>query len=59
MIIRAICFDLMDTVLYDPYREALVAATGVDLKTAARARDHRPASHVETTSSTHRDKTCF
>jgi HAD superfamily hydrolase (TIGR01509 family) len=37
--IRAICFDLMDTVLYDPYREALVAATGVDLKTAARARD--------------------
>lgn len=37
--IRAVCFDLMDTVLYDPYREALVAAAGVDLKTAARARD--------------------
>ena len=39
--IRAICFDLMDTVLYDPYREALEAATGVDLKTAAKARDPR------------------
>jgi HAD superfamily hydrolase (TIGR01509 family) len=37
--IRAVCFDLMDTVLYDPYREALVAATGVDLETAAKARD--------------------
>ncbi|WP_437941229.1 HAD family hydrolase [Sorangium sp. So ce341] len=25
-IVRAVCFDLMDTVLYDPYREALAAA---------------------------------
>ena len=24
--VRAVCFDLMDTVLYDPYREALAAA---------------------------------
>jgi FMN hydrolase / 5-amino-6-(5-phospho-D-ribitylamino)uracil phosphatase len=37
--IRAICFDLMDTVLHDPYRDAIEAATGVDLRTAAGARD--------------------
>lgn len=29
----------MDTVVYDPYREALIAATGVPLEIAARARD--------------------
>jgi hypothetical protein len=27
--IRAVAFDLMDTVLRDPFREALLAATGV------------------------------
>lgn len=37
--LRAVCFDLMDTVLYDPYREALFAATGLDLATLAAARD--------------------
>lgn len=37
--ISAVCFDLMDTVLYDPYREALAAAISVDLATAHRSRD--------------------
>jgi HAD superfamily hydrolase (TIGR01509 family) len=41
MTIAALCFDLMDTVLHDPYREAIEAATGLDLHTASKARDPR------------------
>ena len=37
--LRAVCFDLMDTLIYDPYREALHAATGLDLATLAAVRD--------------------
>lgn len=36
---RAVCFDLMDTVLRDPYKEALTAATGLSLKELAAVRD--------------------
>lgn len=32
---RAILFDLMGTVVYDPYAEAIEAATGLDLEAAA------------------------
>lgn len=32
-------FDLMGTVIYDPYREALEAATGMELTSVFRARD--------------------
>lgn len=35
----AILFDLMGTVIYDPYLEALQAATGMSLATTFRARD--------------------
>ena len=41
--LRAVLFDLMDTVLYDPYRESIEAATGVDVRTAL----------------AHNDKTCW
>src|SRR5690349_18296671 len=43
--IRAVVFDLMDTVLYDPYREAIEAATGksVALLGASRDREAWPA----------------
>jgi FMN hydrolase / 5-amino-6-(5-phospho-D-ribitylamino)uracil phosphatase len=34
--LRAVCLDLMGTVVYDPYKEALEAATGVDLARLAR-----------------------
>jgi HAD superfamily hydrolase (TIGR01509 family) len=37
--LTAVCFDLMDTVIYDPFREAIEAGTGLDLKTAAKHRD--------------------
>ncbi|MGK4005684.1 HAD-IA family hydrolase [Sorangium sp. So ce1036] len=37
--VRAVCFDLMDTVLYDPYREALAAATRAVPFDLAEARD--------------------
>lgn len=37
--IRAVCFDLMGTVLTDPYRDALQAATGLELATIAEVRD--------------------
>lgn len=37
--LRALCLDLMDTVLRDPYVEAIRAATGLDLATVARLRD--------------------
>ncbi|WP_324293052.1 MULTISPECIES: HAD-IA family hydrolase [Sorangium] len=43
-IVRSVCFDLMDTVLYDPYREALAAA----IRTAA------PGDVAR-----HRDPTCW
>ncbi|HTN90811.1 MAG TPA: HAD-IA family hydrolase [Sorangium sp.] len=42
--VRAVCFDLMDTVLYDPYREALAAA----IRTGSPAEVAR-----------HRDPTCW
>ncbi|WP_437310434.1 HAD family hydrolase [Sorangium sp. So ce388] len=42
--VRAVCFDLMDTVLYDPYREALAAAI-------------RAGSPAEV--ARHRDPTCW
>jgi len=37
--IRAIAFDVMDTLLSDPFREALLAATGLELAELARRRD--------------------
>ncbi|AUX41885.1 haloacid dehalogenase [Sorangium cellulosum] len=37
--VRAVCFDLMDTVLYDPYREALAAATRARAAELAKYRD--------------------
>ena len=36
---RAVLFDLMDTVLRDPYREALRAATGLELREIGAARN--------------------
>ncbi len=39
--LRALCFDLMDTLLYDPYREALQAAIGADVATVAELIDPR------------------
>lgn len=35
----ALLFDLMGTVVHDPYIEALEAATGMDIRTAAAVRD--------------------
>lgn len=35
----ALLFDLMGTVVYDPYIEALEAATGMDVRSAAAVRD--------------------
>jgi HAD superfamily hydrolase (TIGR01509 family) len=40
-VIRAVVFDLMDTVLRDPYREAIEAATGLPLADAVKLRDPR------------------
>ncbi|MPZ88501.1 MAG: HAD-IA family hydrolase [Nitriliruptorales bacterium] len=40
--LRALCLDLMGTVLHDPYLEALQAATGLDVVTAHQFKD--PAS---------------
>jgi HAD superfamily hydrolase (TIGR01509 family) len=40
-VIQAVAFDLMDTILRDPYREALEAATGLALADVARLRDPR------------------
>ncbi|HWB72404.1 MAG TPA: HAD-IA family hydrolase [Egibacteraceae bacterium] len=37
--LRALCLDLMDTVVHDPYPEALRAATGLDLASVRRLRD--------------------
>ncbi len=37
--LRAVVFDLMDTVVRDPYREALEAATGLPLRELFRRRD--------------------
>ena len=37
--IRAVAFDLMDTVLSDPFREALQAATGLELEDLFARRD--------------------
>jgi HAD superfamily hydrolase (TIGR01509 family) len=34
-----VCFDLMGTVVYDPYLEALEAGTGMDLAAAHRVKD--------------------
>jgi 2-haloacid dehalogenase/putative hydrolase of the HAD superfamily len=34
-----VCFDLMGTVVYDPYLEALEAATGLDISAAHRVKD--------------------
>lgn len=34
-----VCLDLMGTIVYDPYLEALEAATGLDFATAAAVRD--------------------
>lgn len=36
---RAVCFDLMDTVLRDPYKEALTAATGLALRELGEVRN--------------------
>jgi FMN hydrolase / 5-amino-6-(5-phospho-D-ribitylamino)uracil phosphatase len=38
-VLSAVCFDLMDTVLYDPYREALRAATGLEPAELAGVKD--------------------
>lgn len=45
--LRAVCFDLMDTVVRDPYREAMIAATGADLETIAPWRDPHCWSEFE------------
>lgn len=37
--LTALCLDLMDTIIADPYREALHAATGMDTATLAAVRD--------------------
>ncbi|MDP8969124.1 MAG: HAD-IA family hydrolase [Actinomycetota bacterium] len=37
--LRALCLDLMDTVVHDPYVVAVEAATGLDLETVHRLRD--------------------
>jgi HAD superfamily hydrolase (TIGR01509 family) len=37
--LRVLCLDLMDTIVADPYREALRAATGLDLAEIAALRD--------------------
>lgn len=37
--IRAVAFDIMDTLLYDPFREALLAATGLSLAELRTRRD--------------------
>lgn len=37
--IRALLIDLMDTVIYDPYRESILAATGMDHLKAFRIND--------------------
>lgn len=37
--VRVVCFDLMDTVLYDPYREAVRAATGMGISELRTLRD--------------------
>lgn len=37
--LRALCLDLMGTLLYDPYLEALEAATGLDATVAHRFKD--------------------
>jgi HAD superfamily hydrolase (TIGR01509 family) len=37
--LRALCLDLMGTLIYDPYLEALETATGLDIETAHRFRD--------------------
>lgn len=37
--LRAVCFDLMGTLLYDPYREAVRAATGLELAELAELKD--------------------
>ncbi|WP_437552733.1 HAD-IA family hydrolase [Sorangium sp. So ce367] len=50
--VRAVCFDLMDTVLYDPYREALAAA----IRSAAPA---APAAPAPPEIAKHRDPTCW
>lgn len=40
-VVRAVLFDLMDTVIRDPYREAIEAATGLPLAAALPLRDPR------------------
>jgi HAD superfamily hydrolase (TIGR01509 family) len=37
--LRALCLDLMGTLVYDPYLEAIEAATGIDAEKAGRFRD--------------------
>lgn len=39
--VQALLFDLMGTVVYDPYLEALEAGTGMDFSAAAKVRDPR------------------
>ena len=38
-VLRAVCFDLMDTVIVDPYRSAVMAGTGMDTTEAHRFTD--------------------
>jgi HAD superfamily hydrolase (TIGR01509 family) len=37
--VRALCLDLMGTVLYDPYLEAIEAATGMGIRDVVRVKD--------------------
>ena len=46
--LRAICFDLMDTVIADPYLTALEAATGMSLRDTHRIRDPQAWPDFET-----------
>lgn len=46
--LRAVCFDLMDTVIADPYLAAFEAGTGMSLRDAHRIRDPQAWPDFET-----------
>lgn len=43
--VQVIGYDLMDTLIYDPFREAIAEVTGMDLETLGRLRD--PSAYHE------------
>jgi HAD superfamily hydrolase (TIGR01509 family) len=46
--LRALCLDLMDTLVVDPYREALLAGTGLELAELRELRDPEAWAAFET-----------